>query len=320
MVSIASIRIRASSTFRTGVLPFFCVYFGPRTMQPPGRQRCKVVPATHFTRIQPPVSDGFRQSARSQSLSCRKCRFTGGTSNVKDSTLGTLAPCALQLRLPLRAGAPLDQMSTSPEPVPASTTNLNSPLAGLCVFGPRAGYSHQVSILVSQLDWMRRCVLIRLQGLTQEDLDWLPSPDGNTIGALLLHLAATETYYQFHTFEGLPWANTSPETKKRFGPAMKLGDLGRRLVKGHELTFYLDTLAEVRERTLLELRKRDDAWLMAVDESWFWGPTSNLCKWFHVCEHESHHLGQIDLHLKSLRRQMLESTPASATAGSNARS
>jgi hypothetical protein len=32
---------------------------------------------------------------------------------------------------------------------------------------------------------------------------------------------------------------------------------------------------------------------MAVDAKWYWGPTNNYCKWFHVCEHESHHLGQI---------------------------
>lgn len=211
-------------------------------------------------------------------------------------------------------------MSTFPKPASPSIPGFNSPLAGLSVFGSREGYSPQMSILVSQLDWMRRVVLTRLQDLTREDLDWLSSPDGNTIGALLLHLAATETYYQFHTFDGLPWPTTSPETKKRFGPAMKLGDLGRRLVKGHELPFYLDTLTEVREHTLSEFRKRDDTWLMAIDESWAWGPTNNLCKWFHVCEHESHHLGQIDLHLKSLRPQMLESSPASATARPNARS
>ena len=192
-------------------------------------------------------------------------------------------------------------MNSSSESSSASEPSLNSPLEGLSVFGPRAGYSPQISILVSQLDWMRRVVLTRLHNLTREDLDWLPGPDGNTIGALLLHLAASETYYQFHTFDGLPWSTTSPETKKRFGPAMKLGELGRRLVKNHDLPFYLDTLTEVRERTLAEFRKRDDSWLMSVDKSWFWGPTNNLCKWFHICEHESHHLGQIDLHLKSLR-------------------
>jgi hypothetical protein len=202
----------------------------------------------------------------------------------------------------------LGEMSISLQPPSTPAPKPDSPLRGLSVFGPRAGYSPQLSILVSQLNWMRTIVLTRLPTLTQEDLDWLPSPDGNTIGALLLHLAAAETYYQFNTFEGLPWPTTSPETKKRFGPAMKLGDLGRRLVRGHELPFYTDTLSEVRERTLSKFRERDDAWLLNVDEDWAWGPTNNLCKWFHVCEHDSHHLGQIDLHLKTLRRQRLESS------------
>ena len=183
---------------------------------------------------------------------------------------------------------------------PASEPVVRSSLAGLSNFGTRDGYSPQIAILVSQLDWMRAVVLTRLHGLTRDDLDWLPRPDGNTIGALLLHLAATETDFQFHTFQGLPWPTTSPETKKRFGPAIRLGDLGRKLIRNHDLPFYLDTLSEVRERTLSDLKNRDEEWLMSIDQSWFWGPTNNLCKWFHVCEHESHHLGQkTDLHLKA---------------------
>jgi hypothetical protein len=179
-----------------------------------------------------------------------------------------------------------------------------SPLDGLCTFGPRPGYSPQISLLVSQLDWMRQCVIAGLHTLTQQDLDWLPAPDGNTIGAQLLHLAAAETYYQCNTFQNLPWPTTSPEIRQRFGPAMMLGDTGRRLIHGHDIAFYLDTLKEVRSLTLAELRQRDDDWLMAVDETWGWGPTNNFCKWFHVCEHESHHLGQIGLHLKALRAQI----------------
>jgi len=42
-----------------------------------------------------------------------------------------------------------------------------------------------------------------------------------------------------------------------------------------------------------EFKKRDDKWLFAVDKSWPWGPTNNYCKWFHVCEHEANHNGQI---------------------------
>jgi hypothetical protein len=170
----------------------------------------------------------------------------------------------------------------------------------LCVFGPRKGYSPQIGIFVSQLNWMRQVVVSRLKDLSQQDLDWHADPEANSIGALLLHLAATEVYYGLNTFDGMPWAAYSPEIKKRWGPAMKLGTLGRDRIKGNDLPFYLASLEETREHTLAEFRKRDDDWLMAVDEGWVWGPTNNLCKWFHVCEHESHHLGQIDILIKHL--------------------
>jgi hypothetical protein len=76
---------------------------------------------------------------------------------------------------------------------------------------------------------------------------------------------------------------------------MELGDLGRQKIKGNTIDYYLGLLEQTRESTLAEFRKRDDKWLMTVDEKWPWGPTNNYCKWFHVCEHESHHLGQINL-------------------------
>jgi uncharacterized damage-inducible protein DinB len=195
-------------------------------------------------------------------------------------------------------------MSTSGQAVQAATTVSSSPLAGYSSFGAREGFSPQISILVSQLDWMRQVVLLRLHDLTIEDLDWLPSPTANTVGALLLHLAATETYYQIHTFEGRPWGDTSPEIKSRWGAAMKLGDAGRQHINKHHLDFYIEALTEVRERTLHELKLRDDEWLLTASD-WAWGPTNNFCKWFHVCEHESRHLGQIDIHLKR-HRELLQ--------------
>ena len=74
---------------------------------------------------------------------------------------------------------------------------------------------------------------------------------------------------------------------------MDLGEPARKTIKGHPFDFYLNLLHEGREKTLAEFRKRDDQWLMAVDKSWGWGPTNNYCKWFHVCEHESNHNGQM---------------------------
>ena len=172
------------------------------------------------------------------------------------------------------------------------------PDTGINILGPKPGYTPMVGTLVSMLTWMQRAVIGPVQGISTPDLDWLFDKNANSIGALLLHLAATETYYGLHTFDGVEWGKWSKEIAAKWDPAMDLGDSGRAVIKGHPLSFYLDTLAEVRAKSLAEFKKRDDAWLMTVDKTWPWGPTNNFCKWFHVCEHESHHAGQIDLLIK----------------------
>jgi uncharacterized damage-inducible protein DinB len=165
------------------------------------------------------------------------------------------------------------------------------------VLGPWPGYSPQIGSFVSMLTWMREAngILNATKNLKQADLDYLFDANANTVGALMLHLAATETYYQMNTFDGMKWDSWSDEVKKKWDAAMDLGDAGRKTIKGHDRDYYVNILHEVREKTLAEFRKRDDAWLLAADKDWFWGPTNNLCKWFHVCEHEAHHTGQVAL-------------------------
>lgn len=174
--------------------------------------------------------------------------------------------------------------------------------AELNILGPKPGYSPQVGTFVSMLTWMREAngVLSATKGLTQADLDVLFDKNANTIGALMLHLAATETYYQLNTFDGKKWDSWPDAVKQQWDPAMNLGDAGRATIKGHDRDYYVDILQKVRAKSLEEFRKRDDAWLMAVDKEWPWGPTNNYCKWFHVCEHEAHHTGQIALLRKRL--------------------
>jgi predicted glycosyltransferase involved in capsule biosynthesis len=71
---------------------------------------------------------------------------------------------------------------------------------------------------------------------------------------------------------------------------MKLGEEARKHIKGHDVNYYLDILKTTREKTISEFKKRDDDWLMTLDKEWGW---NNYGKWFHVCEHESNHNGQI---------------------------
>jgi hypothetical protein len=108
-------------------------------------------------------------------------------------------------------------------------------------------------------------------------------------------VAATDRLYQINTFEGNSLKDLPSSYKEKWGVAMDLGEPARKLIKGKSLDYYLNLLGETREQTSSALRKRDDKWLTTVDKGWPWDPTNNYCKWFHVCEHESNHNGQIKL-------------------------
>jgi uncharacterized damage-inducible protein DinB len=142
------------------------------------------------------------------------------------------------------------------------------------------------------MDWMRNTILYPVRGMSVAELDYLVDDQANSIGAMLWHLAATERFYQIHTFEEKKWGEWDKADEKEWGVASGLGDKARKEIKENDLDFYLNKLDKVRANTLKELAKRDDEWLLSVDQDWFWGPTNNYCKWFHVCEHESNHNGQ----------------------------
>jgi uncharacterized damage-inducible protein DinB len=162
----------------------------------------------------------------------------------------------------------------------------------LLVIGPQEGYSPQIGTLVSMLNYNRDTIKRVVANLTVQQLDYLHDAQSNTIGALLMHLAAVDKFYQINTFEGRQEFNA--EEKKRWDAGLELGDQGRKEIKGHDLKFYLDALDEVRQKTLAELKKKDDQWLLAIDPLWSKEQSINTYwKWFHVCEHESNHRGQI---------------------------
>jgi uncharacterized damage-inducible protein DinB len=160
------------------------------------------------------------------------------------------------------------------------------------VIGPMKGYDTQIGTLVSMLNYNRHTILQQVKALTMQQLDYLHDATANTIGALVLHLGATEKFYQINTFEGRQDFND--DEKKQWGAAMSLGDEGRRTIKGKEVKYYLDEITAVRNKTLEEFKNRDDKWLLAIDPEWSKEqPLNTYWKWFHVCEHESNHRGQI---------------------------
>ncbi|MGF1554971.1 DinB family protein [Paucihalobacter sp.] len=163
----------------------------------------------------------------------------------------------------------------------------------LYIIGPRDGYDPQVGTLLSTMNMMRAWVIDSVKDLTVEQLDFQIDKKSNSIGAMLLHLAATEKYYQLHTFDDLEWGTWSEDIKAKWDVPSGMGKLGREQILGNDVGYYLNKLEEVREVTKKEFAKRGDKWLMEIDRDWPWGPTNNYCKWFHVCEHESNHRGQM---------------------------
>lgn len=161
------------------------------------------------------------------------------------------------------------------------------------VIGPLEGYSPQIGTLVSMLNYNRMTIINGTKALTMEQVDYLHDPKSNTIGALIMHLGAVDKWYQVNSFEGRD--EFTDAEKKVWNDAMELGDDGRKNIKGKDVKFYLDLITEVREKTLAEFKKRDDKWLLAVDPKFGGGRQqfNTYWKWFHVCEHESNHRGQI---------------------------
>jgi uncharacterized damage-inducible protein DinB len=158
------------------------------------------------------------------------------------------------------------------------------------LIGPQKGYTPEIGTLVSMMAFTRMQVLQNVKGLSQQDLDFLLDAKANTIGALLMHLAATETYYGMNSFGAMKWNSWSDEIKKKWDIPMNLDEPARKSIKGNNLDYYLNTLHESREKNLAELKKRDDKWLTVVDTEM---GMNNFAKWFHVAEHESNHDGQI---------------------------
>jgi hypothetical protein len=228
-----------------------------------------------------------------------KNTFTGRRNFIRTATAFTGAMAGLSL-LPATSWAHTStDTPAKAAPVDISIPPPSGPTANdLNIIGPKEGYSPQIGTLVSMMAWLRPQVINSIKSLSVEQLDFLLDDKANTIGALAFHLAATDAFFHEHTFKNLAWGKWDQSVTDKFGAAMHLGDLGRKKIKGNNADFYLNVLQETRESTLAEFKKRDDAWLMTVDEKFLWGPTNNYCKWFHVTEHESHHLGQINL-LKS---------------------
>ena len=162
--------------------------------------------------------------------------------------------------------------------------------SNLYLIGDVPGFTPQIGRLVSMMNHVRVTTLSAVARLQLDELDYIYDRRSNSIGALLLHIAAAEVGYQAHTFYG---RDLTKEERDEWGAALDLGERARSEIRGYELDYYLSKLKQVRAKTLSELGQHDDEWL--EDETSFGSgqKVNNYFKWFHVFGHEINHRGQI---------------------------
>lgn len=167
---------------------------------------------------------------------------------------------------------------------------------GQNIIKPLKGYSTQIGTTVSMLEDLKRRVTNSVRNLSQEETDFLLDEEANRIGAMILHLAATEKYYQVYTFENRGY---NREEKKQWDTALNLGDSARGVLKDRPISDYLAIWDEVRNETLALLKTKDDKWFKSKVKG---SSMNNHWAWYHVMEHQANHMGQIRLIIKRIEK------------------
>lgn len=158
---------------------------------------------------------------------------------------------------------------------------------------PVEGYTPQIGIIVDMLEEIKDLIVADVSDLTQEETDFLFDEQANSIGAMLMHIAATEAYIQTETLEGRTWTD---EEQEFWSSAGGLGAESREKIKGKPISYYLELWDQVRAKTLEGFKSKDDAWLAAnIDEN-----MNTHWAWFHILKHTASHRGQIALVKKRL--------------------
>ena len=160
------------------------------------------------------------------------------------------------------------------------------------------GYTKNIGELVSMLERTRVVTLQEINDLSVEQLDLIMPSGGNSIGALLKHIAAIEKAHQLISFQKRDFTKEELEI---WEDALYLGEAGKS-IRGYDIPYYVQLLQKVREETLKCLSEQDDEWLMS-ERKWPNGVAYNQhYLWFHVLEDEISHRGQI----KMLKNKLFE--------------
>jgi uncharacterized damage-inducible protein DinB len=165
---------------------------------------------------------------------------------------------------------------------------------GQDVIKQEKGFSPQIGSTFSMMKDLKRRVTNSVKNLSTQEVDFLLDEDANRIGAMIMHLAATEKFYQVYTFEGRGF-NKAEEAK--WQAALNLGEEGRSKFTDKPIRYYLDEWDDVRKESKRLLKSKDDKWFTEKVKG---ASMNNHWAWYHVMEHQANHMGQIRLIIKRI--------------------
>ncbi len=156
------------------------------------------------------------------------------------------------------------------------------------------GFSPTIGKYLTLIDDVRARVIEYVKGLSAEQLSWFPNERCESIGTLLLHIAAVERSWIGEDIFRKPMGE---EWKPAFALRFDMPQ-----IKGKGLTYYLEILDKTRAETKAGLAALSDTDLIRevtpLDAKNDDNASSRFTiEWilYHVLEHEAHHKGQIAL-------------------------
>jgi len=162
-------------------------------------------------------------------------------------------------------------------------------LTKLIAIPPLADFAPRVGLYLAQMEDVRQRTKRYVEGLTAEQLAWHPQPNVESIGTLLLHIAAVERSWIGEDIERRPMGE---EWMIGFPIRFSIPQ-----ISGKPVAYFFEQLDAVRAETHAALARLTDDDLPRAISPLEGGstPEQYTIEWilYHLVEHEAHHKGQI---------------------------
>ncbi|MBN1330438.1 MAG: DinB family protein [Candidatus Heimdallarchaeota archaeon] len=148
----------------------------------------------------------------------------------------------------------------------------------------------KIAYWFTQMEEIRDKLVRFVSKLSIDELDFSPnSKHIETIGTLLLHIAAVEWSWIFENIDGKEMDFNEWKYAFPLRPQVNIPQ-----IQNNNILFYLDRMNLVRSEVYNRLKQMNDDDLERIIES---GKEKYSIEWilFHLIEHETIHLGQIQL-------------------------